>query len=317
LEEYEATASYSAILFGPPGTAKTTVVAAIAKRLGWGFVTVDTSTFLRDGLTNVARRISDVFDQLMRLDKVVILFDEIEEFVLDRSISSLTMESRMLTTAMLTKQADLRVIADAAPGDEALVRSFGADIVVPRGDDIAAQIRKVVPQGVDGLAVIIHAGVHGAYECDLIHDAGEVRQQLAHIHAALAVFLEFPLRPHDLAAGSGGIVVFDLTGEFLAIELHQLGFRIKQIHMARAALHKHRNHRLRLAKAVRHLRLEVEMLGRSAFRSGQKPLFLQQRGQGNAADTVGGAVKDGATSFEHGLFTRVGAWVLRSVAGKP
>ena len=108
LEEYEATASYSAILFGPPGTAKTTVVAAIAKRLGWGFVTVDTSTFLRDGLTNVARRISDVFDQLMRLDKVVILFDEIEEFVLDRSISSLTMESRLLTTAMLTKLADLR-----------------------------------------------------------------------------------------------------------------------------------------------------------------------------------------------------------------
>ena len=38
----EAAASYSAILFGPPGTAKTTVVAAIAKRLGWGLVTVDT-----------------------------------------------------------------------------------------------------------------------------------------------------------------------------------------------------------------------------------------------------------------------------------
>jgi len=52
----------------------------------------------------------------------------------------------------LAKQAGLRVIADAAPGDEALVRSFGADTVVPRGDDIAAHIRKVVPQGVDGLA---------------------------------------------------------------------------------------------------------------------------------------------------------------------
>jgi len=52
----------------------------------------------------------------------------------------------------LAKQAGLRVIADAGPGDQALVRSFGADTVVPRGDDIAAQIRKVVPQGVDGLA---------------------------------------------------------------------------------------------------------------------------------------------------------------------
>ena len=108
LEDYESMASYSSILFGPPGTAKTTVVAAIAKRLGWGFVAIDTSTFLRDGLGNVARRISDVFDQLMRLEDVVILFDEIEEFVLDRSMPSLTMESRLLTTAMLTKLADLR-----------------------------------------------------------------------------------------------------------------------------------------------------------------------------------------------------------------
>jgi NADPH:quinone reductase-like Zn-dependent oxidoreductase len=52
----------------------------------------------------------------------------------------------------LAKQAGLRVIADASPADEALVRSFGADTVVPRGPDIAAHIRRVVPNGVDGLA---------------------------------------------------------------------------------------------------------------------------------------------------------------------
>jgi NADPH:quinone reductase-like Zn-dependent oxidoreductase len=52
----------------------------------------------------------------------------------------------------LAKADGLRVVADAAPADEALVRALGADIVVPRGDDIAAQIRKVVPGGVDGLA---------------------------------------------------------------------------------------------------------------------------------------------------------------------
>jgi NADPH:quinone reductase-like Zn-dependent oxidoreductase len=46
----------------------------------------------------------------------------------------------------------LRVVADASPADEALVRNLGADIIVPRGDDIAAQIRKMVPEGVDGLA---------------------------------------------------------------------------------------------------------------------------------------------------------------------
>lgn len=52
----------------------------------------------------------------------------------------------------LAKEDGLRVIADASSADEALVRSLGADVVVPRGDDVAAQIRKVAPQGVDGLA---------------------------------------------------------------------------------------------------------------------------------------------------------------------
>ncbi len=52
----------------------------------------------------------------------------------------------------MAKADGLRVIADASPADEALVRGLGADIVVPRGDDIAAQIRKVAPDGVDGLA---------------------------------------------------------------------------------------------------------------------------------------------------------------------
>jgi NADPH2:quinone reductase len=52
----------------------------------------------------------------------------------------------------LAKADGLRVIADASPADEQLVRDLGADVVVPRGDDVAARIRAVVPDGVDGLA---------------------------------------------------------------------------------------------------------------------------------------------------------------------
>ena len=51
----------------------------------------------------------------------------------------------------LGKAAGLRVIADAAPKDEALVRSLGADVVVLRGPDVAAHIRKFMPEGVDAL----------------------------------------------------------------------------------------------------------------------------------------------------------------------
>ena len=52
----------------------------------------------------------------------------------------------------LAKADGLRVIADASPADEALVRQLGADVVVRRGGDVADRIREVVPGGVDALA---------------------------------------------------------------------------------------------------------------------------------------------------------------------
>ena len=76
--------------------------------MGWDFVVIDTSAFLADGLTNFASRIQYVFERLQSLEKCVILFDEIEEFCLDRETPGLGMESRMLTTAMLTAINDLR-----------------------------------------------------------------------------------------------------------------------------------------------------------------------------------------------------------------
>jgi hypothetical protein len=100
--------AYSAILFGPPGTAKTTICESLAERMGWDFVVIDTSNFLEDGLTNVASRIRYLFDRLRSLTNCVILFDEIEEFCLDRETPGLGMESRLLTTSMLTQLNDLR-----------------------------------------------------------------------------------------------------------------------------------------------------------------------------------------------------------------
>jgi len=52
----------------------------------------------------------------------------------------------------LAKADGLRVVADASEADEELVRKLGADIVVRRGDDVAARIRAAVPDGVDGVA---------------------------------------------------------------------------------------------------------------------------------------------------------------------
>jgi NADPH2:quinone reductase len=64
----------------------------------------------------------------------------------------------------LAKRDGLRVIADAKPEDEELVRGFGADVVVPRGDGLVAAIREVAPDGVDGLydTALLGRGAFGA-----------------------------------------------------------------------------------------------------------------------------------------------------------
>jgi NADPH:quinone reductase-like Zn-dependent oxidoreductase len=51
----------------------------------------------------------------------------------------------------LAGQAPLRIVADAAPSDDELVRSFGVQAVVPRGDGFVGAVRQLVPNGVDGL----------------------------------------------------------------------------------------------------------------------------------------------------------------------
>jgi NADPH:quinone reductase-like Zn-dependent oxidoreductase len=53
-------------------------------------------------------------------------------------------------TIRLAKERGLRVIADARPEDEELVKSFGADVVVPRGERFADGVREAVPDGADG-----------------------------------------------------------------------------------------------------------------------------------------------------------------------
>ncbi|MHB1775356.1 MAG: NADP-dependent oxidoreductase [Acidimicrobiales bacterium] len=71
----------------------------------------------------------------------------------------------------LAKVDGLRVVADAAPGDEALVRRLGADVVVPRGPDVAERMRAAAPAGVDGL---VDAAVQNALVAGAVRDGGQV-----------------------------------------------------------------------------------------------------------------------------------------------
>lgn len=51
----------------------------------------------------------------------------------------------------LAKHQGLRVLADAKPSEKALVQSYGADVVVERGDGFCDAVRDAAPGGVDAL----------------------------------------------------------------------------------------------------------------------------------------------------------------------
>jgi NADPH:quinone reductase-like Zn-dependent oxidoreductase len=71
----------------------------------------------------------------------------------------------------LAKADGLIVVADASEADEELVRDLGADVVVRRGDDVAARIREHYPEGVDGLA---DGSVQDALVLPAVRDGGAV-----------------------------------------------------------------------------------------------------------------------------------------------
>lgn len=134
--------SRSALLFGPPGTSKTSLVGGLAAALGWDYVEILASDFLRDGMDNVPKMADEIFQRVMELDHCVILFDEIDELIRMRSDDGSDPFGRFLTTSMLPKLARLweqrRVLFfvatnDIAAADPAIKRSqrFDAAIFVP------------------------------------------------------------------------------------------------------------------------------------------------------------------------------------------
>ena len=99
----------SALLFGPPGTSKTSLAEAVAKMIGWPLIQIDPSRFLSDGLESIYAKATEVFEYLMDLSAVVILFDEMDALVRTRDEQKTTVDvtSRFLTTSMLPKLAKL------------------------------------------------------------------------------------------------------------------------------------------------------------------------------------------------------------------
>jgi transitional endoplasmic reticulum ATPase len=72
------------VLFGPPGTGKTTFAKGIASHLGWPFVEVLPAELAGEGAERQAKLLADAFERILELASAVVFVDEVEDLAATR-----------------------------------------------------------------------------------------------------------------------------------------------------------------------------------------------------------------------------------------
>ncbi len=160
-EQFGVEAPRSIVLFGPPGTGKTTFAKAVASRLQWPFVEVFPSR-LAHGPQGLAGGLRETFATIAELDHVIVFIVEVEEIAAHRggeppsAMQGVTNELLKIIPAFRDSPGRLLICATnfIRALDDAFLRHGRFDYVIPIGlPDTAAREAiwsRYVPDSVEG-----------------------------------------------------------------------------------------------------------------------------------------------------------------------